>query len=642
MAKTLVLTRDKDGEEVEKVADLGTPFDQMDAEFTPEDHSVQSEAVSSVPAFESTQSPLYTPPDTPQKGKKGGRPRNDGGPVGLTAPSIPIPVPRPRFSTFKSDATNNGQRPKSFFNWWNLLPTWAKDQTICYVYRDWPYLLPPPAGTYIYIDKISGSEPLQDETDLLNRYGCGRYRLIFNVEKAASQGDSKTLATVYITGLSNDMRSFPPADQRVSDVRQVDLTHPDNRSYVSFLRIAGKVLPGENTPEKEEDMANVQVVEQLTGLLDKQMERTEKATEAAVRAANVNAARPQQPDNNPALIEMMTKATEAAIGVTVRSADAAIRKAEAISTAVPAAAGSMSQKDPLDVAMQIVQLMNVGKGNDALLEKFMEQSNKQMERMEVLMKDTLARVTAPQQTPVGEAIKGALEYRKLLRELREDDEDKGLGGAAMAAAGEVAPKWLAPLLPYAPLVGNMLQGFFQTRPAAPMPMPGPGAGSGMPMQQGYPGPQSQPWPPQPAPGPQLVPNPTVQQVQPDPATMPSTPMPSVLPPEAVQLLTMIRVPFIASITDRAKTGTDFAGWFIDGYGQETYDQVIVGGAESVSTAIRLFPPIMDTLAQLQVPEVRFSAFVAEFCDPQWDDEDEKDGDKSGNNGKSIPTDPAAS
>ncbi len=89
-------------------------------------------------------------------------------------------------------------------------------------------------------------------------------------------------------------------------------------------------------------------------------------------------------------------------------------------------------------------------------------------------------------------------------------------------------------------------------------------------------------------------------------------------PQVAALLGMIRVPFLTQIQDLDLTGTDFAGWFVDGFGMPTHNQIVAFGPDALFGAICSYPPIANDLAAMQMPEKRVREFVAEFCDPKWE------------------------
>ena len=556
-----------------------------------------------------------------------GRPRKDETPTGLTEPTQKRHVPRPKNNTYKSDAGNSGQKPKAIFTWVGGLPEWAKDKILGYVYRDWPYLKPvpePPAGQkkteFAYIDKITGVEMFTDETDFLNRYGCGRYRLILNEEdpRPGEGKGSKTLCTVWVNGLSNDMKSWPPSDRRVTDIAQVDLDHPDNRSYIEYLRGRGLLPNQRNFQEEEQEMAQVTAISEMTGLVKELVQNKGQNTdESNGKSMDLIA------DAAKRSMDMTQKAAEDYAKRTKELDDELHKRREASVAPAQAQAAQAPQESPVKLALEIVALMNQNRGSDDVLGKFMEMTNKNFERLEKIVENSLNRPLS-QPTPITERVKDLRELKDMSETLwpREKDSDD-VGDAVGDAAGELAPKWLRPFIPIiTPLAMGLAQAFLSPRPGAPVqyppqypPQPQPGANPYPPPPVQFPGPVSAP-----GPGPQPVP--TAPQSQ--PVNPPTGPMPVPgMPAEVANLLFMIQGPFLNMIGDPQMSGTEFAGWFQDGFGVVAHNQVIAFGPEALFTAIASYPPIANELLAARMPEKRVRDFINEFCDPKWEDE-EKD------------------
>lgn len=589
-----------------EITEITTSNEVLDDQDTPPDPLEGS--LEEQTAFESTDSMF----GGGKKQHNRGRPRKDGTLPGLAAPSQATRVPRPKYSTFKSDSTNPNQRVKAAIAWWNGCPGWAKSKMLAYVYRDWPYLLPVPQPEngrrqtdFAYIDKISGEEPLQDEMDVLHKYGCGRYRIIIN-EDVAVNGESKTLCTLYITGLSNDMRSFPPADPRVTDVNQVDLAHPDNKSYVEFLRMRGLLPEQKSIKEEEQEMATVTAVSEMTGLVGKLIDK-QNSTASEGQVASTKA------------MEVVAEGAKAAIKITQDANEYASKQREA-SDARQQQHQYQPQapaENPMSIALEIVKVIqgnNSGNSGDAILSKVIEMQTKAFERMEALIDKAIAR-PSQQPTPMTERIKDLREMKEMSETLwpRDKEKDDDVVDGVADAAGELGPKWLRPFIPMlVPVVAGLAQAFMAPK-QQPM----------MPQYQ----PQYQPQPQQMYP-PQYQPNPfpsqqmgsvlPPQQVH-QPQPMPAAQVPA-MPPEVLRLMQMIEIPFLKHIKDPNMTGTDFAGWFIDGFDQTTFDQVVVFGPEALFQSICAYQPIAMDLYNAGMAEVRVRSFIGEFCAPRWEPE----------------------
>ena len=334
--------------------------------------------------------------------KRDGRPRLDGMPVGTAAPVRKLPFPRPRFKKWGTDL-NKDQQMRGFCGYWKELPTWAKDRAILYVYREHPILLPPPevdgkAEYFKYIDKISGNEPLDGEIDLLNRYGCGSYFLLFN--DVESHGRERTVCVVNVSGVGgSDYRSNPPGDQRIDDVGQVDLAHPANKAYVSYLRANGKLPdPG----QEEKDMAVVASVEKT---VDRVLDENQKLTQQLLDMAKERREEPakpvesQSPSGVKESIEVVADAAKKANQMVV---DASVQSTKMLEAAKGAAGGG-GNGITLTEVLALVTQMSKPSDNPELMEmrRQMHESNMlQIKGMQDQIKTLLEDRTAGK-TPFG-------------------------------------------------------------------------------------------------------------------------------------------------------------------------------------------------------------------------------------------------
>lgn len=563
-------------------------------------------ATSGTPATQKGYSPSESVFKAPRSAHKkeaaaeqgGGRPRNDGMPPGTAAPTATIKIPRPKFTVFKSDSTNGSQRTKSFYNWWNALPTWARERTILYVYRDWPVLKAIPEGSddFVYIDKISGEEPLQDDIDLLNRYGCGRYKLMFNEQPGGN------LCTAYAYSLGNDMKSYPPTDRRISDIENVDDSHPDNRSYIEFLKMRGTWKK-----EGEGDMAVATVVDRL---LDQNKDLTDKAVKAAQQPVPKN-------DNDASMrlgMEVVADAAKRSNEIMQNT----FEQARQIHVVPPASAAPATPPvDPMEMALRIVALLKEGKDkDDPEIVQLRAQVDQLRNDQVTMLRDELkamreqmnntSRVTGNPFASLQEGMKAMRDMRTVVDEISGASHEKGVVEEAVDAVG---PKWLGK---YAPLIQQgfgLFDSFFRYRAAS----------AGFPMP---PGPQPQyPMAPQPGfpPNPQGFPQP---QPQPQPQTISAPPLPPGFPPELANLLMRISRSLHYHLADINATGSDFASWFMSGEGDETYAEVQSFGVEGIIRALQSFPVTAQIVNQF--PIERLQLFVTEFVTPQFDDEDKGD------------------
>lgn len=544
-----------------------------------------------------------------------------------------IGIPDPKFRLFKSDATNQHQRVKSFLNYWNALPQWAKDNTLLYVYRDHPvlkYIERDPENReqeFNYIDKISGSEPLQDEMDVLNRYGCGNYKLVFNAIEPKKP--NRTLCTVYVVNLgNNDFKSNPPTDRRISDSKNVDLEHPNNKAYTAYLRGVG-LLPSQiDAIRGEQEMASIELVKD-------QQRTTDKLLDAVL------ADKKEKPVQDPGFMEravtgameVVKEGSKAAIKITQDANEYANRVREQVDSQKVTA----PTEAPLALALQIVELMKGGAGSgDSEVVVLRAQIDKLRDDQVSILREELksireARANSSSTNPF-DYMKSGMEALRGMKSTIDDIAgvgEKTPNPVEEAADSAGVPKWVTQIA--MPLVGQIAQaaqGFFAMRAAQNMPpgqYPPPQAPGFPPNPQGFPqsgwnGPgQYQPQSPQ-TPGPQLV------QARHPLATLD----PGQFTPELIQLLSAISIPLGAHLAEDIN-GTAFADWFMSGFGEGTHAQVVAFGTNNVIAALYSFPPTLIAIQSFPVEKVQ--EFVAEFLNPQFE------GDNTPEESESIASEP---
>jgi len=499
------------------------------------------------------------------------------------------------------------QRTKQFINWWNALPEWAKDHTYAYVYREHPVLLIPEGEEeYKYIDKISGNEPLQDEMDMLHKYGCGSYKLIFNEVNQPGK-PNRTICTVLIMNVGGgDYKSNPPTDRRISDpVTNLDQNHPSNAAYVAYLKSQGAL-------KKEDEMATATVVDRV---LDQNRELTDKVIKSAQQAQ-------QTPSKNDgvSLDQAMRMGMEVVADASKRSNEImqkTFEQARSIERDKPATTPTAPATDPMEMALKIVALLKDGKGNDdpeliQLREKVEQLRTDQVTMLRDELKSMREQINTRNTGNPFSSIQEGMKAMKDMKTVVDEISGAGDKGVMEEVAGAVGPAWLAK---YAPLVQQgfgLVDSFFRYRAAmagAPMPNVPPqqypmAPQPGFPQNtQGYP--QPQPAPPQ-APG------------------LAAPPLPAGFPPELANLLMRISRSLHYHLADINATGTDFASWFMSGEGDETYAEVRGFGVEGIIGALQAFPVTSQILVQF--PAERVQMFVTEFVNPNFgpdgDDEDE--------------------
>jgi hypothetical protein len=558
----------------------------------------------------------------------------------LVKPEIPLPIPTPRFTVFRSGAANNAQDSRRAYAYWNELPTWAQDRTVLYVYRDWPKLveIEENSGDFVYIDKIIGSEPLQDDVDLLNRYGAGSYKLMLN----ETHPTGRNLCTIWVTNLGvNDLKSHPPVDKRISDIKNVDMDFPGNKSYIEFLRMAGKLPEQTRGKELEAELANV-------ALVDKLMDRNDKLQDTALDIARKAADKPTAAPK-----EISDEAINRAINIVATGAERANKMiteaAEAGKEARKSEAGSV--KETLDIVSTIIDKFAPGRGEPdpevallrAELERMRSDRFKSLEDQINSMKSAPANSnTSPSAT-----MKESITAFKEMRDLVEDVVGNGKSNPVVEAADELGmPKWLQLSLQYGlPVINNVLGLVMAGRGLTPMPNPAPPTGMpGMPNMSGMGGPGGVPMPPmapRPNPSPGMAPTAglpaPVQTVQQPQTELTQNGVPTYgLHPDIADILFEQKTPIVQYLAAGDATGEDYAELFANTYGLPVFNMMAGFGKDALLLAITSFPPIMSRLGVLSVSSDRLAQFAGEFCDFKPELEPLDDGEEESNNGKPGP------
>ena len=557
-----------------------------------------------------------------------------------------VPVTEPKYKTFYTDHDNIQQRPRAGLNYWRSLTRAQQDRIDVYVYRDWPVLkvLPEDSKEYAYIDKILGTEPLQDETDLFDRYGSGDYRLFLNqtlsaeVAKDLKQAPKRTLATLYIRGL-RDLKSRPPNDKRVSDIAQVDMDDVSNKNYVEFLRMTGKLPEQQKGRELETEMATIEAVK---GMADMNRELMREV----VTIAKDNNKREPPPTSD-------ATAMSNAIGII---SDAAKRSNEMLQDTIQTIRekdreGAGGGKEMLDTALALAErLTGAGRSGDgtamaALMEEVKELRGQVAQMQQAQINDLQSQLRAVSErlanppaavTPAASAqpfsdVDSVINSFEKMRGMVEKVTGKKLGGGD-EGEGETggAPAWLnrvSDLAPHVSTVVSAARDMFalwqmnggQT-PTQQQTQPRP-----MPPVQVQPQPQQfQQTPPQPQPGPQLVtsnPQPQPQpQSQPQPTPPTPEPLPEFgntygLPPMVAEKLAEIKIAFLNHLEGVAAgelNGGDFADWYIGGFTEEGFKEITSNGAGILLQAVYAYPPIADRIEKTKATREQVEGFVKEF------------------------------
>jgi hypothetical protein len=190
--------------------------------------------------------------------------------------------------------------PEKFFPYLRNLPQECQDRSIVYVYATWPVLnhvqvLPPEEQEAILkkrkpfpqtnIAKLSQPFDTDDwEMEILHRWGSGNYHFKLNdigVPKNA-EFPNKHIAMCDVRRLEDPQ--YPP----VRDMRLIDVSHPDNASYIAQMRLKGVKFWGDDAQseiqKEDEEMAQVAAIDTLTAALVESTKRERTEAKAAPAA----------------------------------------------------------------------------------------------------------------------------------------------------------------------------------------------------------------------------------------------------------------------------------------------------------------------------------------------------------------------
>lgn len=179
---------------------------------------------------------------------------------------------------------------KALFSYLATLQPDHWDRVICYLYRSWPRIDRNLTGNDKNIEKIG--EPFTED-DILKKWGEGDY--LVRVNDSGRKNGSLCTAALKIRNTD-----YPP----VLDLAELDLGHPDNRSYIDGLKARGIKLPNEKAAEVHATEATA-----AAGLVD--------VTRTLLRERNQPAAPTLESALVPKLIEIFGKANEHSIQMLV-------------------------------------------------------------------------------------------------------------------------------------------------------------------------------------------------------------------------------------------------------------------------------------------------------------------------------------
>lgn len=535
-------------------------------------------------------------PEPPKRQR--GRPRKDGAPPSGT-PSTPetiagADIPNPPFARYAHDHKNPNQRTGKLWRWIDELPEWSKPLLEIYVYREWPVLIKPSKldedGNKIppyeqepgYIAKAFYPELPDTDQSFTDRWGAGDYFFILKFNPTG--GKRRDLCRGWVK-CSHDFRTFPPVDDRIDDVANLDLADPGNGSYVKWLKSQGKLKDEEKeTRENEEMSAQAEVlgkvIEQNTKLIERTLDAAERRNEPVAPVAPMQSAA-QETETVLGIMERLQKLTDK--GDSRTELMTALEIAKVITNVN---SPNTEKIEELRARLDAERDARAEENRQRIEDNHRAELKALNEKLDRLTSSGTPLHTVPTKSLV-EQIKDA---REMLAELGMDDDGPTRNSKVPWWADMFAPlaEKAVPLLLQ---VGTayLMRGN-QPQPAATT--------AAVPLHQH---PQQPPAPqPQQLPGPQLVQQQPAPQAQP-----PVDPQQQAI----IEILTAIAGPVVSSLAN-GEGGDDFADAFLSEHGQRGYRLITQFDAETITQTLYAFPLTAGSMQQF--PRENVLKFVGEF------------------------------
>ena len=528
-----------------------------------------------------------------------------------------IPTPSPPFKKYWSHATSNSQVPNQLLKWYKEVPQWARDRMIIYVKREWPVLvkvtreakaIAKEAGNpveYNYIDKLDVLP--QDWMELRDKYGAGDYHLSVN-----DSTNSTTLTQVWIKEGWRDIQQFPPADQRIQKVENVDLNDPGNRSYVEYLRGRGK-LPEQNQGGQgvaEATAISAGIAGQSMAMADKLINRLMDAKDRDKGNNDTTATVVKE------VMEVMGSVTEKASDVMKSAYEQTANRTSPMDSLKEVAAVFKELKGgPGDgqgaeaTTMMMAMMREMREASAANTKMMMEMQSKQIERLERQLERQAEVKTAPVAgadgtgavpvSQVSSLVTGVDQIVSVVQKLgfsKAGVTDSGGGGwrdalpeilqSAQGIIGNAAQVWITKMQV------DEREAARRMALAAGQPIMMPGAGMA---------PVTQMPPVVPAPVP--VPQGSSQNLQGSPQ-----PAPASDEDDYVRFMSEIKRPLMNHV-NRNLGGAAFGQWIVDSYDEATYEQIRVQGKEEFVRGVMGYEPLA---LELRGKEGLLDMFADEF------------------------------
>jgi hypothetical protein len=504
------------------------------------------------------------------------------------SPKLPAPPTVPRFNCSE----------KQFFAYWKALPKEFLDNRVSvYVYRVWPELdytlaltpeertlvergeqAPPPTNIDILLEPW---EPENWEQEIYHRWGAGIYH--FNMNDAGQDG--KKLCQCTVRELT-DKDTWPPQ----FDEKLLDLTHPNNASYIKWWRMKGGKLPDEIT--KESAVAESQAV---AAMAQGMAQSNQILGELAKKASAEPAKKDPDPDGQLSAVQVVAEAGRQGIKFL----------SDAMTKANDTQAKTADPAEHLKNVIEIAKLLVPAKTEpvpspDAGVVKLLQEEivllRKQVyDQQEARAKTAELALAAANQratqvvnpvTGTGAALADVHAPKSLLAQIREAKgiaEELGWGGGSKSEGG---PAWLGPVVQGLGMIGAMASNIVYNLAAAKM--------------------NAQPVPP---------PQQLAEAEQPEfvAGQQPGATAPAMDPnmtktQRMMAFLQRLREPLIRSL-DAGEPGYVFALKLAEFEGELAYAALVDEGKERILEALQLDPVIWGHV--IQVPQ-RFNQFLDEF------------------------------
>jgi hypothetical protein len=566
--------------------------------------------------FRESHEPLYRPGDTARQPE-----------------DQPVRMPeRTGFRAYPRPADFN-LPPEKFYEYLSVIladQDW-RDRATLYVYRVWPVIDRTKAGgTTTNIAKLFGSDVISSEDDILHRWGSGSYHFKLR------DGEAKKIVCMSTVKGLRDLENHPP----ILDLDDLDMDDPENKGYISWLKLKGIFKPEGERPSREDEEMNAEAIRPLTETIanlseklayrHEMDERDEEEERKLEREAERR--RDASPDAASKVIDMMATSMTKARETGEKIIDKAIDRADAMTRQQndPTAALTMLQQlaitlksimpDQAPVAAPVAPApapaapaapaIDISALTLKFTEKMHEFESVQSQRMvdmltnRILQLEKQAEVRPnPTPAPIPSAAPSSASQagpKSLIDQLNEFSRIKETVRDLLDMNGpseepNPRPEKVSGIASYLPLIvqgvsvlgASVANSLYNLAVAK--------SGQGAPLRPEIP----------------AAPNPEGQT-----STLPVTETGATPAPEGSQamnpyhsFLAAIEKPLMSHLEDESRTGADFADWLIDGYGRTAYDGIAEAGKKSLTGVIQTYPPIWNKVAA--IPQ-KFDVFLEEF------------------------------